>query len=346
MGRGEPRSRAGCGSGDGSETGSRGPRSATRARRRDDAPIAGEDAPTAASQGLVPEFPNYQRPAKPATRAPVPAAGKASPFLQNLKARDGVPAGRLMISHYGNGRGDHESSDEWFCNRGRALGGGGTARRGGGRRVLLLGADDGRVLPAIVRVAAGAARECCISFDLRGGGTGGIPAVQTLPAERGGACGTARGGGGQGVPCDRGADGRAGTAGRTRGGGGDEPLPLSPRLPSDHGSDAKGIRGQLARRSGCAANLQRSRTVTEAIYGAGYNSSGRFYEQSAEILGMTPTDFRAGGRAGVDPLRGGRVLARVDTGGGDGEGRVRDPDGRRPERAGGATCRSVFRGPR
>ena len=41
--------------------------------------------------------------------------------------------------------------------------------------------------------------------------------------------------------------------------------------------------------------LSRSRTVTEAIYGAGFNSSGRFYEKSAGILGMTPTDFRAGG---------------------------------------------------
>lgn len=42
--------------------------------------------------------------------------------------------------------------------------------------------------------------------------------------------------------------------------------------------------------------LPRSRTVTEAIYGAGFNSSGRFYEKSSEMLGMTPTDFRAGGR--------------------------------------------------
>ena len=42
--------------------------------------------------------------------------------------------------------------------------------------------------------------------------------------------------------------------------------------------------------------LARSGTVTEAIYGAGFNSSGRFYEKSTEILGMTPTDFRAGGR--------------------------------------------------
>jgi AraC family transcriptional regulator of adaptative response/methylated-DNA-[protein]-cysteine methyltransferase len=37
------------------------------------------------------------------------------------------------------------------------------------------------------------------------------------------------------------------------------------------------------------------RTVTDAIYGAGFNSSGRFYGQSAALLGMTPTRFRAGG---------------------------------------------------
>ena len=41
--------------------------------------------------------------------------------------------------------------------------------------------------------------------------------------------------------------------------------------------------------------IGRSRTVTEAVYGAGYNSSGRFYEQSNELLGMTPTKFRSGG---------------------------------------------------
>jgi AraC family transcriptional regulator of adaptative response/methylated-DNA-[protein]-cysteine methyltransferase len=42
--------------------------------------------------------------------------------------------------------------------------------------------------------------------------------------------------------------------------------------------------------------LVRSDTVTEAIYGAGFNSSGRFYATSSERLGMTPTEFRAGGR--------------------------------------------------
>ncbi|HSD60513.1 MAG TPA: methylated-DNA--[protein]-cysteine S-methyltransferase, partial [Burkholderiales bacterium] len=36
-------------------------------------------------------------------------------------------------------------------------------------------------------------------------------------------------------------------------------------------------------------------TVTEAIYGAGYGSNGRFYETSNQALGMTPTNYRAGG---------------------------------------------------
>ena len=41
--------------------------------------------------------------------------------------------------------------------------------------------------------------------------------------------------------------------------------------------------------------LSRSDTVTEAIYDAGFNSSGRFYEASSEVLGMTPSNFRSGG---------------------------------------------------
>jgi AraC family transcriptional regulator of adaptative response/methylated-DNA-[protein]-cysteine methyltransferase len=36
-------------------------------------------------------------------------------------------------------------------------------------------------------------------------------------------------------------------------------------------------------------------SVTEAIYDAGYNSSGRFYEKSTDMLGMTPTQFKTGG---------------------------------------------------
>lgn len=41
--------------------------------------------------------------------------------------------------------------------------------------------------------------------------------------------------------------------------------------------------------------LGRSATVTEAIYDAGYNSSSRFYAKSTELLGMTPSAYRAGG---------------------------------------------------
>ncbi len=41
--------------------------------------------------------------------------------------------------------------------------------------------------------------------------------------------------------------------------------------------------------------LTQSKTVTQAIYGAGYNSSGRFYAASTNLLGMTPSEFRAGG---------------------------------------------------
>ncbi|HZD20714.1 MAG TPA: bifunctional DNA-binding transcriptional regulator/O6-methylguanine-DNA methyltransferase Ada, partial [Burkholderiales bacterium] len=41
--------------------------------------------------------------------------------------------------------------------------------------------------------------------------------------------------------------------------------------------------------------LPQSSTVTEAIYGAGFNSSGRFYAESGQVLGMTPTRFRSGG---------------------------------------------------
>ncbi|MDH7794637.1 MULTISPECIES: bifunctional DNA-binding transcriptional regulator/O6-methylguanine-DNA methyltransferase Ada [unclassified Beijerinckia] len=48
---------------------------------------------------------------------------------------------------------------------------------------------------------------------------------------------------------------------------------------------AKKVRLALAQGSG----------VTEAIYDAGFNSSGRFYEQAVGMLGMTPTRYRAGG---------------------------------------------------
>ncbi|GAB2546291.1 bifunctional DNA-binding transcriptional regulator/O6-methylguanine-DNA methyltransferase Ada [Rhodanobacter koreensis] len=41
--------------------------------------------------------------------------------------------------------------------------------------------------------------------------------------------------------------------------------------------------------------LDRSDTVTSAIYDAGYNSNSRFYETASQVLGMTPSSYRAGG---------------------------------------------------
>ncbi|AKP33782.1 6-O-methylguanine DNA methyltransferase [Yersinia aleksiciae] len=37
-------------------------------------------------------------------------------------------------------------------------------------------------------------------------------------------------------------------------------------------------------------------SVTDAIFDAGYNANGRFYAQSNQLLGMTPTRYRNGGR--------------------------------------------------
>jgi AraC family transcriptional regulator of adaptative response/methylated-DNA-[protein]-cysteine methyltransferase len=57
---------------------------------------------------------------------------------------------------------------------------------------------------------------------------------------------------------------------------------------------AAGHRGKRVREELAASN-----TVTEAIYGAGFNSNGRFYAAASDLLGMTPTQFRAGGTGHV-----------------------------------------------
>lgn len=41
--------------------------------------------------------------------------------------------------------------------------------------------------------------------------------------------------------------------------------------------------------------LDRSETVTRAIYDSGYSSNSRFYGDATEMLGMTPTSYRTGG---------------------------------------------------
>ncbi|WCL53806.1 bifunctional DNA-binding transcriptional regulator/O6-methylguanine-DNA methyltransferase Ada [Gimibacter soli] len=41
-------------------------------------------------------------------------------------------------------------------------------------------------------------------------------------------------------------------------------------------------------------SLKGSRTVTEALYDAGFNASSRFYEGAKDMLGMTPGEYRGG----------------------------------------------------
>jgi AraC family transcriptional regulator, regulatory protein of adaptative response / methylated-DNA-[protein]-cysteine methyltransferase len=53
---------------------------------------------------------------------------------------------------------------------------------------------------------------------------------------------------------------------------------------------ANALRADRARQQ-----LRQGASVTDAMYGAGFNSSGRFYEAAPAILGMTPTAFRKDG---------------------------------------------------
>ncbi|MFH7346739.1 helix-turn-helix domain-containing protein, partial [Pseudomonas syringae group genomosp. 7] len=45
--------------------------------------------------------------------------------------------------------------------------------------------------------------------------------------------------------------------------------------------------------------LSHDGTITSALYDAGFNSNSRFYEASQNMLGMKPSEYRAGG-ANVD----------------------------------------------
>ena len=78
--------------------------------------------------------------------------------------------------------------------------------------------------------------------------------------------------------------------------------------------------------------LREGRTVTTALYDAGYGSSSRLYERAASQLGMTPTAYRRGG-AGLDirydilDTPAGMLLVARHR-----QGRVRDPVWRAPRR--------------
>ena len=48
------------------------------------------------------------------------------------------------------------------------------------------------------------------------------------------------------------------------------------------------------------SQLSQVGTVTDAMFSAGFNSNSRFYGMTNQMLGMTPTHYRAGGGADVD----------------------------------------------
>ena len=50
------------------------------------------------------------------------------------------------------------------------------------------------------------------------------------------------------------------------------------------------------RESRLRENITQKNTITEAIYEAGYNANSRFYEKSSQVLGMTPSTYRSGGK--------------------------------------------------
>jgi AraC family transcriptional regulator, regulatory protein of adaptative response / methylated-DNA-[protein]-cysteine methyltransferase len=66
----------------------------------------------------------------------------------------------------------------------------------------------------------------------------------------------------------------------------------------------KAITGLTPKAYGAAHRAKRMReeltrdrnSVTEAIYGAGFGSNSRFYENSNDVLGMTPTTYKNGGK--------------------------------------------------
>src|SRR5262249_19130553 len=66
--------------------------------------------------------------------------------------------------------------------------------------------------------------------------------------------------------------------------------------------------------------LQKGDDVTTAMYEAGFNSPSRLYERSTSALGMTPSEYRAGGSgqkirfATADTVLGRMLVAATDNG--------------------------------
>jgi AraC family transcriptional regulator of adaptative response/methylated-DNA-[protein]-cysteine methyltransferase len=77
---------------------------------------------------------------------------------------------------------------------------------------------------------------------------------------------------------------------------------------------------ESCRLAGLKNQLRTNSSVTDAIYEAGFNSSSRVYEKVNSHLGMTPAQYRAGGKqitishASVDTVLGRMMIAATDRG--------------------------------
>jgi AraC family transcriptional regulator of adaptative response/methylated-DNA-[protein]-cysteine methyltransferase len=69
---------------------------------------------------------------------------------------------------------------------------------------------------------------------------------------------------------------------------------------------------QARRAERVRTELAKGHSVTEAMYDAGFNSSGRFYEKSKDILGMTPTQLSRRWYQRGDSLRHRSILSWGD----------------------------------
>ena len=118
--------------------------------------------------------------------------------------------------HHGSRGSEPPHAISRLHGRRRSMGGRPSPGSAGGRRLLLLGADDGCVLPPVLRRPARPARQRAISSDSAGGRGGGFPPVPAVPAGRAEPRAAARGGRGQGLPADRGGGDPAGSRCRSR----------------------------------------------------------------------------------------------------------------------------------
>ena len=215
--------------------------------------------------------------------------------------------------------------------------GGGQARDAAADGAFVYSVRDHRgLLPAVLRRAPAAARERRLSTTTCAEAErGGLPALQALPAGPSRPGRAPRRGGGRRLPADR---ERPRSRRRWR------------RWPRRRASAAyhfhrlfKAVTGLTPKayaaaptgRGGCGRSSAGRRTVTAAIYEAGYNSSGRFYEHARRASGHdadAPTATAAADARSASPSASARwapiLVAATAT------RRLRDPARRRSGRAG------------